>query len=338
MKKFTLFAVALMCAIAVNAQTMQVKSGGSVVYESNVNEIDEVTFQENASTDPAFFFKKSILKLNWGESLGIEDLLVRRNVVGVATYVSSDPNVVSVNGDTIASRGFGSAIVEASLRISYGEREGETLKAAIYVIVTSEAYMYVSERFSIAERGTVVIGKVQGKLPDDKIISCQPIVYGFLDETKDPVIVSVEAMEMFQKILDEAIVGDNVGMVLGSQIAYADAQIGDIIFIPNTTTFHRSKTIRGNLYLYTKEEGGRHTPVALGYTPQMFVETKDMTVKLTDMGVVDGEVPTLIHPGTTVQNVEFQVTSAVNPYTYIGQTVVLREGGRKVGILTIIGY
>lgn len=143
---------------------------------------------------------------------------------------------------------------------------------------------------------------------------------------------------MIRKVIDEATVGDNVGVVLGSQIAYADAQIGDIIFIPNTTTFHRSKTIRGNLYLYTKEEGGRHTPVALGYTPQMFVETKDMTVKLTDMGVVDGEVPTLIHPGTTVQNVEFQVTSAVNPYTYIGQTVVLRESGRKVGILTITGY
>lgn len=338
MKKFTLFAVAIFSAIAVNAQTMQVKSGGAVVYESNVNEVDEVTFVDDASTDPAIFFKKSILKLNWGQTINIEDLLVRRNVAGVVTYVSSDPFVVSVDGNSISCLGFGYAIVEASLRIGYGDRAGETLKAAIYVIVTSEAFIYVEERFSIADRGTVITGKVQGKLPDDKIISGQPIVYGFYDETKEPVIVNVDAIEMIRKVIDEATVGDNVGVVLGSQIAYADAQRGDIIYIPGTSTFHCSKTIRGTLYLYTKEEGGRHAPAALGYTPQMFIETKDMTVKLTDMGIVDGEVPTMIMPGTTAQNVVFQVTSAVNPYTYIGQKVSLREGGRTVGILTITGY
>jgi elongation factor Tu len=127
--------------------------------------------------------------------------------------------------------------------------------------------MAIEDVFSITGRGTVVTGRVErGKIkPGDEVE-----LVG-LRETKKTVATS---LEMFRKILDEAIAGDNVGILLRG-IEKEEVERGMVVAAPNSITPHTK--FKGRVYVLTKEEGGRHTPFFDGYRPQFYFRTTDVT-------------------------------------------------------------
>ena len=338
MKKITLLAVAFICAIAANAQTMQVKSGGSVVFESDVNSLDEVKFSDEAATTPMVYFKQPVLRLSWGDEVDLADILVCKNLVSDPTVLSFDPSIVDVENGKIVFKDFGVAIVEAQYRVNASSK----ITATLYVIAGSETYMYVEDVYSFESRGVVVTGKLAGKYPNDKIVSGQPAIWASILDDKGSQEFTVESIEMFRVERPSAVPGDQVGIFIGNQIPKADINRGDVIYVKNNLTLVHSKTIKGDMYVYTKEEGGRHTPFTVNYRPQAVFGPVDMTVLVTDLGTIDGEVPTLIMPGSSAKDVVLTIdmddSDNYTPYFYVGQDVMLKEGGKTVARLTVTGY
>ena len=334
MKKITLLAFLAFCAMTVSAQTMQVKSDGSVVFEQDVNAIDEVTFSEASSTEPQFYFKKSFMNINWGDTVKVSDMLVSKNLVSDVAITSNNPKIMVVLGDELVALDCGPAIIQATTQAA----DNSVLTATLYIMVGNGAYLYIEDKFSLAEQGTIVTGKVLGRSSDDKIISGQPVVYGSILAGSDSKIMNVQSIEMFRKLIPEAKVGDSVGLLFGAQIAKDDINIGDIIYMKNNSSIIRSQTVKGILYVRTKEEGGRHTPIMPNYRPQLYFGSTNITATLTSLGTVDGEAAEMIMPGKTAEDVTFQFIDTYTPYLYIGQEIEIREGGRLVAVLTITGY
>jgi len=173
--------------------------------------------------------------------------------------------------------------------------------------------MSVEDVFSITGRGTVATGRVERgkvKVGDNiEIVGIQP--------TKKSVVTGVE---MFRKLLDEAIAGDNIGILLRG-IEKNQVERGQVIVAPGTITPH--KKFKGQVYILTKEEGGRHTPFFNGYRPQFYVRTTDVTgsVKLKE-GVE------MVMPGDNVEiDVELMTPVALEK----GVRFAIREGGHTVG-------
>lgn len=173
--------------------------------------------------------------------------------------------------------------------------------------------MSVEDVFSITGRGTVATGRVErGRI---KVGDACEIVG--IQETKKSVITSIE---MFRKILDEAQAGDNVGVLLRG-IEKDQVERGMVIAAPGSITPH--KKFKAQVYILTKEEGGRHTPFFNGYRPQFYFRTCDVTgtVKL-PQGVE------MVMPGDNVEmEVELITPIALEPQLRFA----IREGGRTVG-------
>jgi elongation factor Tu len=173
--------------------------------------------------------------------------------------------------------------------------------------------MAIEDVFSITGRGTVVTGRVErGKIkPGDEVE-----LVG-LRETKKTVATS---LEMFRKILDEAIAGDNVGILLRG-IEKEEVERGMVVAAPNSITPHTK--FKGRVYVLTKEEGGRHTPFFDGYRPQFYFRTTDVTgVMRLPKGVE------MVMPG---DNVELDV-ELIKPVAMEKEVrFAIREGGRTVG-------
>ena len=174
--------------------------------------------------------------------------------------------------------------------------------------------MPIEDVMTISGRGTVVTGRVergQVKLQDEVEI------VGLAKESKKTVVTGVE---MFRKTLDQAEAGDNVGILLrGTQ--RNEVERGQVLAKPGT--IHPHTKFKAQVYVLTKEEGGRHTPFFNGYRPQFYFRTTDVT------GVIDLEAGTeMVMPGDNVDmTIELITPIAIEN----GLRFAIREGGRTVG-------
>jgi elongation factor Tu len=173
--------------------------------------------------------------------------------------------------------------------------------------------MPIEDVFSIKGRGTVVTGRVDR----GRVRTMEEIEIIGLRETRKTVVTGVE---MFRKILDEGIAGDNIGVLLRG-INRDDVERGMVLAKPGSIKPHT--TFEGEVYVLRRDEGGRHTPFFTGYRPQFYVGTLDVT------GMVElPEGVEMVMPGDYVNlNVKLIVPVALEA----GSRFAIREGGRTVG-------
>jgi len=173
--------------------------------------------------------------------------------------------------------------------------------------------MPVEDVFSIEGRGTVVTGRVErGKIKVNEEIE----IIGFKPSTK----TVITGIEMFNKSLDEAMAGDNAGLLLRGT-KKEDVERGQVIAKPGSVTPHTE--FQTEVYILTKEEGGRHTPFFAGYKPQFYIRTTDVTGE-----VMLPEGAEMVIPGDTV-NVKVKLIAPVALEEK--QRFAIREGGKTVG-------
>ncbi len=177
--------------------------------------------------------------------------------------------------------------------------------------------MPVEDIFTIQGRGTVATGRVErGRVKVNEtveIIGIRP--------TRNTVVTGVE---MFKKLLDEGVAGDNVGLLLRG-VERKDVERGQVIAKPGSITPHTK--FKAEAYILTKEEGGRHTPFFTGYRPQFYFRTTDVT------GVAQlPEGVEMVMPG---DNVAMEVELITPIAMERGLRFAIREGGRTVGAGTI---
>jgi elongation factor Tu len=173
--------------------------------------------------------------------------------------------------------------------------------------------MAVEDVFSITGRGTVATGRVErgkAKVGDNvEIVGIQ--------DTKKSVITGIE---MFRKVMDECIAGDNVGILLRG-IEKNQIERGQVLAAPGSITPH--KKFKASVYILTKEEGGRHTPFFKGYRPQFYFRTSDVTGNVTLKPGVE-----MVMPG---DNIEFEAELITPIAMEKGVRFAIREGGHTVG-------
>ena len=182
--------------------------------------------------------------------------------------------------------------------------------------------MPVEDVFTITGRGTVATGRVERGVLH---LNDEVEIVGIKEETKKTVVTGIE---MFRKMLDEAQAGDNIGALLRG-IQRTEIERGQVLAKPGTVTCHRKFTAQ--VYVLTKDEGGRHTPFFNNYRPQFYFRTTDGT------GVC--ELPAGVEMCMPGDNVEMTI-ELIHPIAMEqGLTFAIREGGRTVGsgrVATII--
>ena len=173
--------------------------------------------------------------------------------------------------------------------------------------------MPIEDVFSISGRGTVVTGRIErGVLK----VGDEVEIVGMKDTTK----TTCTGVEMFRKILDQGQAGDNVGALLRG-VKREDVERGQVLAAPKSITPH--KKFKAEVYVLSKEEGGRHTPFFSGYRPQFYFRTTDVT------GVVTLEEGVeMVMPG---DNATFNVEMIAPIAMEKGLRFAIREGGRTVG-------
>ena len=173
--------------------------------------------------------------------------------------------------------------------------------------------MPIEDVFSIEGRGTVVTGKIERGIVK---VGEEIAIVGIKDTTK----TTVTGVEMFNKQLDEGRAGDNAGILLRG-VKKEDVHRGQVLAKPQTVTPH--KEFEAEIYILSKDEGGRHTPILNGYKPQFYIRTTDVTGELklpqgTEMAM----------PGDTIKS----SISLINPVALEEQQrFAIREGGKTVG-------
>jgi elongation factor Tu len=173
--------------------------------------------------------------------------------------------------------------------------------------------MPVEDVFSIKGRGTVATGRVErGKVKVNEELE----IVG-LKETRKVVCTGVE---MFRKILDEGVAGDNIGVLLRG-VDREEIERGQVLAKPRSITPHT--TFKTQVYVLKKEEGGRHTPFFKGYRPQFYIRTMDVTGEVRLPEGVE-----MVMPG---DHVELEVKLIVPVALEEGSKFAIREGGRTVG-------
>jgi elongation factor Tu len=213
-----------------------------------------------------------------------------------------------------------------ALECGCGKAECETCGPILKLMETLDTYipepkrdvdkpflMPVEDVFSISGRGTVVTGRVErGKIKVGEEVE----IVGLRDTTK----TVVTGVEMFRKLLDEGRAGDNVGCLLRGT-KKDEVERGQVLAKPGSITPHTK--FKGEVYVLTKEEGGRHTPFFKGYRPQFYFRTTDVT------GVTElPEGTEMVMPGDNVSiGVELITPIAMEE----GVRFAIREGGRTVG-------
>jgi elongation factor Tu len=177
--------------------------------------------------------------------------------------------------------------------------------------------MPVEDIFTIQGRGTVATGRVErGRVKVNETVE----IIGIRD-TRTTVVTGVE---MFKKLLDEGVAGDNVGLLLRG-VERKDIERGQVIAKPGSITPHTK--FKAEAYILTKEEGGRHTPFFTGYRPQFYFRTTDVTGVATLPEGIE-----MVMPG---DNVAMEVTLITPIAMEKGLRFAIREGGRTVGAGTI---
>jgi elongation factor Tu len=184
-------------------------------------------------------------------------------------------------------------------------------------VIDKPFLMPIEDIFSIQGRGTVVTGRIERGIvkvgEECEIVGFRP--------TRKSVVTGVE---MFKKLLDEGRAGDNVGLLLRG-VEKDEVERGQVVAKPGSITPHH--TFKGEVYVLSKEEGGRHTPFFTGYRPQFYFRTTDVT------GVVTlPEGTEMVMPGDKVSvSVELITPVAMDR----GLRFAIREGGRTVGAGTV---
>jgi elongation factor Tu len=184
-------------------------------------------------------------------------------------------------------------------------------------LVEQSFLMPIEDIFSISGRGTVVTGRVErGKV----LVGDEVEIVG-LGETRKRVVTGVE---MFRKILDEGMAGDNIGVLLRG-MDKEEVERGMVLARPGSITPHRK--FKAEIYALKKEEGGRHTPFFTGYRPQFYFRTTDVTGSVKLASGVE-----MVMPGDNV-NLEIELISDIAMEK--GLRFAIREGGRTVGAGTV---
>ncbi|HRI06062.1 MAG TPA: elongation factor Tu [Candidatus Dojkabacteria bacterium] len=215
-------------------------------------------------------------------------------------------------------------IVGDALKAQEGDEAG--LAAAREVMKAVDEYIPVPERsvdqpflmpvedvFSIEGRGTVVTGRVErGKLSVGSEVE-------ILGMGRDAQKTAVTGVEMFNKSMQEALAGDNVGLLLRG-LKREDVERGQVVVAPGSVKTHTE--FKAEVYVLTKEEGGRHTPFVSGYKPQFYIRTADVTGEVTLDNVE------MVSPG---DNTQFNVKLMAPVSIEVGVRFAIREGGQTVG-------
>jgi elongation factor Tu len=177
--------------------------------------------------------------------------------------------------------------------------------------------MPIEDVFSISGRGTVVTGRVdRGKVKVGEEVE----IVGFRPTMKKV----VTGVEMFRKLLDEGVAGDNIGVLLRG-LEKDEVERGQVLAKPGSITPHTK--FKAEVYVLTKDEGGRHTPFFNGYRPQFYIRTTDVTGS---MHLAEGVE--MIMPGDNTQITAELITPVAIEK---GSRFAIREGGRTVGAGTI---
>jgi len=179
--------------------------------------------------------------------------------------------------------------------------------------------MAVEDVFSITGRGTVATGRVErGCIKVGETVDLVGL-------SEAPQNCTVTGLEMFQKTLEESVAGDNVGILLRG-IQKKDIERGMVLAKPGSIKPHKS--FEAQVYILTKEEGGRHTPFFQGYRPQFYVRTTDVTGKIDSFQADDGSETQMVMPGDRIK----MVVQLIQPIAIEkGMRFAIREGGRTVG-------
>ncbi len=173
--------------------------------------------------------------------------------------------------------------------------------------------MPVEDVFSIEGRGTVVTGRVERGIckvgEEIEIIGLRPTIK-----------TTITGVEMFRKLLDEGRAGDNIGALLRG-LKKEDVELGQVLAKPGSVTPHTK--FKAEVYVLSKDEGGRHTPFFKGYRPQFYFRTTDVTGDITLPAGVD-----MVMPG---DNISFEVALITPVAMEKTMRFAIREGGRTVG-------
>jgi elongation factor Tu len=217
-------------------------------------------------------------------------------------------------------------IIKGSATQALADPKGEAAAPVLELLKTLDSYIPMPERqldkpflmpvedvFSIKGRGTVATGRVEQGIVK---INEEVEIIGIRDTKK----VVVTGVEMFRKLLDQGQAGDNVGMLMRG-IERDDIERGQVIAKPGSITPHTD--FEAEVYILTKDEGGRHTPFFKGYKPQFYMRTTDVTGEIELPAGVE-----MVMPGDNIKmTVKLGTTIAMNE----GLRFAIREGGRTVG-------
>ena len=219
----------------------------------------------------------------------------------------------------------------SALKALEGSGEDDSAKPILELMEAVDSYVPLPEReiekpflmpiediFTISGRGTVATGRVErGKVKVGEDVE----IVGLRPEAQKKVVTGVE---MFKKLLDEGVAGDNVGILLRGTDR-KDVERGMVLAKPGSITPHTK--FKGEVYVLTKEEGGRHTPFFTGYRPQFYFRTTDVTGVATLPEGVE-----MVMPGDNTQ-MEIELITPIAMEK--GLRFAIREGGRTVGAGTV---
>ncbi len=179
--------------------------------------------------------------------------------------------------------------------------------------------MPVEDVFTITGRGTVATGRVErGELKMNDPVE----IVGLMDEPRKTVATGIE---MFRKLLDSAVAGDNVGVLLRG-VDRKEIERGQVLAKPGT--IHPHTKFKAQVYVLTKEEGGRHTPFFANYRPQFYFRTTDVTGVVGNLKDTNGNAAEMCMPGDHIEmDVELITPIAIEK----GLLFAIREGGHTVG-------
>ncbi|TGG90960.1 MAG: elongation factor Tu [Aphanocapsa feldmannii 277cV] len=178
--------------------------------------------------------------------------------------------------------------------------------------------MAVEDVFSITGRGTVATGRIERGVVK---VGEEVEIVGIKDTRK----TTVTGVEMFRKLLDQGMAGDNVGLLLRG-IQKEEIERGMVLVKPGSITPHTK--FEGEVYVLKKEEGGRHTPFFAGYRPQFYIRTTDVTGQITEFTADDGSTTEMVMPGDRIKMTgELICPVAIEQ----GMRFAIREGGRTIG-------
>ena len=234
--------------------------------------------------------------------LEVRELLSSYDFPGDDLPVVRGSALKALEGDEAASAGIDALMAAVDDYVPVPERD-----------VDKPFLMPIEDVFSISGRGTVVTGRVDRGIVK---VGEEIELVGFADTQKKV----VTGVEMFRKLLDQGQAGDNIGVLLRG-LEKDDVQRGQVLAKPKSITPHTK--FKGEVYVLTKDEGGRHTPFFNGYRPQFYLRTTDVTGVATLPEGVE-----MVMPG---DNVAMEVELITPVALEKGLRFAIREGGRTVG-------